>query len=540
MDLATLRDTDVAALHAAADAYDGLRAALGQHLEDWRGGVDQPLAASGWAGPAADAATPSLALAAGELKAAQAEVGQLGKVLRAGADAVVLARSELHRALEDARTAGMSVTEHGAVIWEPAPYADRHDPDHRSIDERTATALAARIATALARADAVDRALAARLRHYTARALDGTGLDPDSAARDRLDPGLGVPALLRLAVPPDDAPPTEVYAWWNGLPAGEQQLLITDHPELVGNRDGIPAAARDRANRILLPRLLATYQGHPPPLSDRDRLRLEGFRRISARLAAAEGQDPPVLLLGIGEEGQGRAVLSFGDPDTARDVTSLVGGMGTELQRIGGGDADRARAVYDAARRADPTRSTASIAWLGYDAPLGLDVACRTAARAGADAYHRFLAGQRATHQGAPAHVTAQGHSYGSLVVGLAAQRPGGLPADDIVLVGSPGTGADHASDLGVGADHVYVGAAAHDPVSWAPDPAALGPAARLPPNARWYGPDPASAEFGAHRFAVADGPLGRVRDGRGDRPGEVAGGGPGARHHVAPGCARA
>lgn len=506
MDLATLRDTDFGLLHGAADAYDKLHGEFGQHLENWHTGVDRRTAAAGWTGPAADAATPALRLTTGELTAARTGIGWIGQVLRTGADALVLAQSALRKALEDARSADLTVDEHGAVSRPTPSPADRHDPDHRAARDRTAEALAARISTALAEADTVDRALAARLRHHAARAHDGTALDPAATARDRLDPTLALRPLLDAVMPGADAPPAEVNAWWNGLPTDERQRLIEDRPDLIGNRDGIPATARDQANRILLPRLLARYEDYPPPLDGRTGLKLEGFRRISERLRT-EGQDPPVLLLGIGEEGQGRAVLSFGDPDTAQHVTSLVGGMGTELRHIGGGDADRARAVYDAAKRADPTRSTASIAWLGYDAPLGADVASRTEAEHGAAAYQRFLAGQRATHQGAPAHVTAQGHSYGSLLVGLAARRPGGLAADDIVLVGSPGTGADHASDLSVGADHTYVGAARWDYVS----------------QAGWYARDPARADFGAQRFAVPDGsPDGSAHSSYWDgRPGE-------------------
>ncbi|MEK8109345.1 alpha/beta hydrolase [Micromonospora sp. M12] len=41
------------------------------------------------------------------------------------------------------------------------------------------------------------------------------------------------------------------------------------------------------------------------------------------------------------------------------------------------------------------------------------------------------------------------GHSYGSLVVGVAA-REHGLAADALVFVGSPGVGVSHAAELGV------------------------------------------------------------------------------------------
>ncbi|MEV7597738.1 alpha/beta hydrolase [Kitasatospora sp. NPDC089797] len=525
MDLATLRDTDFALLHGAADAYDRLRDDVGRHLENWRTGVDHRIAAD-WSGHAADAAAPSLRLTTGELTAARSGTGQIGRLLRTGADALLLAQSALRKALADAGDAGLSVDEHGTVGWGPASAADRHDPDHRRTSEHAARLLAARIAAALAEADAVDRAVAVRLRHYTARAHDGTGLDPAAADRDRLDPALALRPVLDAAVPGADAPPAEVNAWWRSLPADRRQRLIEDRPDLVGNRDGIPAADRDRANRILLPELIAAYERSSPSCDPHHGLKLDGYRTIAERLRRTDGTRPPVLLLGLGEQGQGRAVLSFGDPDTAQDVTSLVGGLGTTLRRIGGGDADRAKAVHDAARRADPTRSTASVAWLGYDAPLGpAEAGTVGRARAGVEAYRRFLEGQRVTHRGAPAHVTAEGHSYGSLLVGLAAQGPTGIAADDVVLVGSPGTGARHASEFSVGAGHTYVGAASWDHVSH------LG----------WYTGDPARAAFGAHRFAVAggspdftahssywdDGPhddhtsvdnIGRIVSGHGDR----------------------
>ncbi|RKT16145.1 alpha/beta hydrolase family protein [Streptomyces sp. 1114.5] len=489
MDLATLRDTDLTHLYAAADAYDTAHRAVGRLQERWRDGVDGRIAGSGWSGPSADLARPALHRSTGELKAARSELRQIGRSIRVGADALVLAQSALRKALADVRTEGMSVDERGSVSWPAGSHADRDDPEYERSCERTARQLAGRIATALTEAEAVDQALSARLRHYTGRARDGSGLDPVTATTDRLDPGLLPENLLLGGVPGEDAAPAEVNAWWTALPADRQQWLIEEHPDLVGNRDGIPALARDRANRILLPRLIAAYEkGGPDPYGD---LKLAGFRSIARRLRDTDGTEPPVLLLGIGAKGQGRGILSFGDPDTADDVTSLVGGLDTRLQRIGGGDADRAKAVYDAARRADPTRSTASIAWLGYDAPLAfVEAGDPSRARGGVDAYRRFLEGQRVTHQGTPAHVTAQGHSFGSLLVGLAAQKPAGIAADDVILVGSPGTGASHASEFSVGADHTYVGAASWDHISH------LG----------WYTADPAGADFGARRFAVDGG----------------------------------
>jgi pimeloyl-ACP methyl ester carboxylesterase len=85
-------------------------------------------------------------------------------------------------------------------------------------------------------------------------------------------------------------------------------------------------------------------------------------------------------------------------------------------------------------------------------------------------------------------HLTLVGHSYGSLVVGRALHDHDPA-ADDAVLLGSPGAGVAHADDLRLPDGHVFVGAASRDPVSY------LG----------WFGPDPASRDFGAVRFEAED-----------------------------------
>ncbi|GGR32309.1 hypothetical protein GCM10010282_25920 [Streptomyces roseolus] len=181
----------------------------------------------------------------------------------------------------------------------------------------------------------------------------------------------------------------------------------------------------------------------------------------------------------------------------------------------------RAQDTARGARRLDP--SSASIIWLGYDAPQLADVMTRGDAQRGAPAYNEFMAGLSATNQNADPHVTAIGHSYGSLTVGTAAQRPGGIPgADDIILLGSPGVDAQKATELGVGKDHVFVGAADNDPVTHLPskDEAAMGwltsgPVGVLVARDLWdigdddvyFGKDPASEAFDARRFKVDDGP---------------------------------
>ncbi|MFD9565058.1 alpha/beta hydrolase [Streptomyces sp. NPDC059994] len=333
---------------------------------------------------------------------------------------------------------------------------------------------------------------------------------------------------------PTNATPAERHDWWTHLSQTQRDEYLTLCPDVLGNLDGIPALARDEANRDNLQMLIGKLSGED---NEAARAKLAGLRSIDQQLSA--GSEPPMYLLGIGDQGNGRAIVSYGNPDTAKNVAAYVPGLGTSLDtHFAESDLKRARETALGAKEADPDHPTASMVWLGYDAPqlpaeqplANAAVAFDYNAKMGASAYNGFMAGISATHETGDPHVTAVGHSYGSLTVGLAAQRHGGIPgADDIILVGSPGTEAKTADELGVGRDHVYVGAAKNDIVTQLPSRSEatgillggllggpggahigheIGHALNDVPDERYFGADPASREFGAKRFATADGPL--------------------------------
>src|SRR5450756_1550810 len=52
--------------------------------------------------------------------------------------------------------------------------------------------------------------------------------------------------------PPTRGSPADNATWWRSLGAQQQQQVIREHPEWIGNRDGVSPAARDLANRALL------------------------------------------------------------------------------------------------------------------------------------------------------------------------------------------------------------------------------------------------------------------------------------------------
>jgi pimeloyl-ACP methyl ester carboxylesterase len=104
-------------------------------------------------------------------------------------------------------------------------------------------------------------------------------------------------------------------------------------------------------------------------------------------------------------------------------------------------------------------------------------------AQRGGPALDRALDGLAASRAapGAPStpRTTVLTHSYGTLVAGRAAQAPGRLAADALVLLGSPGTEALTARSLE--APEVYGAWTPADPVS----------------VCDWFGPSPADPWFG-------------------------------------------
>ncbi|MER6611252.1 alpha/beta hydrolase [Streptomyces sp. NPDC000927] len=324
---------------------------------------------------------------------------------------------------------------------------------------------------------------------------------------------------------PYNASAADRKAWWDGLSQQQRDQYLDLSSDKIGYLDGIPAADRDKANRKNLPELISKLEGKT---DSKSKEQLAGLREIQRQLN--EGSQPPMYLLGISDEGNGRAIVSYGNPDTSKHVSAYVPGLNTALDEdFAKTGLKRARDTAIGAQGYDP--STAAIVWLGYDAPQSPDglhslaVAGTSRAEKGGAAYNDFMSGISATNQNADPHITAIGHSYGSRAVGAATQHPGGIPGvDDIILVGSPGVGVDRAVDLGVGAGHVFVGAAQNDPVTHLPSKTQVvvgtvgmilgGPAgayiagdlADKGDDDLWFGKDPASKAFGAKRFPVAPG----------------------------------
>jgi len=302
--------------------------------------------------------------------------------------------------------------------------------------------------------------------------------------------GPSVPAALP-AYPPSHGSPTDNASWWRALGSQQQEQVIRDHPGWIGNRDGVPFAARDLANRALLSvtraDLLAQGQRLETDLADNwhgdafttDDEALEQVMDKVASLDAIEQTlaqpGPRQLLLLDMEPERAQAAIARGNVDRADNVAVFVPGMAANVtDSMRGFDHDMDQLQHRAeleAKRANPNQhlTTATVTWIGYQAPqLGWDligansVADDQAAQAGAAKLVPFLRGIDAARDH-DAHLSVLGHSYGSTTAGLALQQNTGV--DDAVFFGSPGIGTSHVENLSVPGGHTYYIEARWDPV---------------------------------------------------------------------------
>ena len=469
----------------------GLDTAAAQ-LGDLRDALVRGRPPDAWRGLAADAARAEHGRLVARVERLAAEVSVVRAGIVAAADAVGGVRAGLAETQDLADRSGLMIAADGAVAGPRPPVAGSAAAVQAEVGDRLEQVLHA--------AAALDADLAALLAGTAGTtgtgAFDADSVGPAVTATTSAGPAIGVPA-------PPDGTPADNAGWWSALSPAARQRVLAEHPEWVGNRDGIPAAVRDEANRALLDAhagrldadlraVQARYDvltaGGPGAveavwLAQRNDLlaRLDALRRrrevLDAVRTAAAGTDRSVLLLDL-DRTQPRAAVAVGDVDTAEHVAVLTPGFGTTVQDGLGAEEETAAALRDRSLSAlggagRGGESVAAVAWLGYDVPAGVvAVSTPDAARSGGADLARFYDGIDASRRADP-HLTALGHSYGSLTTGYALQQAHGV--DDAVVFGSPGLGTDHVGDLHVPPGHTGVVEAPWDPV------ADLG----------WFGDDP-------------------------------------------------
>lgn len=431
---------------------------------------------------------------------------------------------------------GDTVTGSPDPLTDPSSQALRRQAIHFHPNPHYGPALdiADRIAQAVKQATAVDTKWAPKLRALKADD-DLTVSDHDWADAKKDSGGVLSAAekyLDSIPPPPKGGSPKANAAWWKDLTPQQRADYLSVHPGAVGAMNGLPAEVRDEANRTVLDETHAQYRleldaipaepankyttiyttGGPARVYTDEWIAwdkkygdrkaglekvLNGMNAIQARFdRTGEKGLPEAYLLGFDPKGEddGRVIIANGNPDTADHTAVYVPGTGTN---IGGtqGSIERTEKMWRESTYLAPGQSVSTIYWLDYDAPDGI-----TQAMSGSRAEHAgprledFLQGTQ-TAQGGPnaSHTTVIGHSYGSTVIGETAKH-NHIPADDIVALGSPGMQVRHASDLGVGADHVW-----SEGANWSADDAVVRHGGGLVGLGDGRGSNPTDVSFGAN-----------------------------------------
>ncbi|MFE8944386.1 alpha/beta hydrolase [Streptomyces sp. NPDC007856] len=206
---------------------------------------------------------------------------------------------------------------------------------------------------------------------------------------------------------------------------------------------------------------------------------------------------PSRHLLSFDGRGAGQATEVLGDLAHADDIAVLVPGSDTSLDTYARFHKAAAALYANLTHRTPRGTRTAVVAWLGYETPATVSTTVITATRAkeAAPRLRAFVRRLRAATK-PQAHLSLLCHSYGTVVCGLVAR---GLDADDIVLVGSPGTGADSVAALHTRA-RVWAARGSED---WIADVPHAG--ATFFGTTVGFGTDPVSHAFGARVFDAGD-----------------------------------
>lgn len=185
-------------------------------------------------------------------------------------------------------------------------------------------------------------------------------LDYGTAESDFLRSGFSSP-------PPVD----QVKEWWAGLSSAQQAALVVAAPGVIGNLNGIPYAARAKANKANLD---AVFKD--PRTTDEDRAALQVI--YDALVPRKDNDEDPAAPRSIvsftpDENGKPLVAVAIGDLDTASNVTWNVPGMKTTVADGLESWTKSAQDLYKgqefAGLASGDVRTLAVVSWVGYDSP---------------------------------------------------------------------------------------------------------------------------------------------------------------------------
>lgn len=280
--------------------------------------------------------------------------------------------------------------------------------------------------------------------------------------------------------------PQQRADYWSQQSDEQKKFLCDNYPDLIGNADGVEAWARDRANRRRLPKLKQAAETEKAKLErdienagDNTALKadleerltkvkdqLKAYKSIETALNLQDGatqcQEYRSLLTLDVENGRVLAAVAQGDVDHAKNVATVVPGIGTTVENSLQNEIKRGANLRSAAVAEGniDSKDVAVVSWLGYEAPPGpsfdmegnAEIATIDLADKGSNKLAGFLTGVNASRMygAGDANMTLLGHSYGSVVSGRATTKIADGVVDNEILFGSPGMGTYDPSEIHV------------------------------------------------------------------------------------------
>ncbi|MDA3646165.1 alpha/beta hydrolase family protein [Saccharopolyspora indica] len=438
----------------------------------------------GWSGAAADASAAEHAKLVDGMRSLIAEVATVRVAVATAADDVAKIKKRIEEADREAEANGFQITDEGG-IRDVAPPQDVPEDQLEEVKQKRLQVrdkLMADIEKILDDAEQADAELAKAL---TAAQQDEIkpgegGTLADAASTDDLQ------ALAASAGKPADDSPEANAEWWKSLSDEQRAALMEAPPAWLGSRDGIPAAARDMANRANIDNVRGDL------VAERDRLQEGGVSEdeqkkldeINAKIASVDqvretigNEEPPRQLLVLDPSGERlKAAVAVGDVDNADHVSVFTPGFTTTVDGSLANYDDKMRELVaessDQLAASGKGGEVAAVTWIGYEAPqtsetgdlFGDSVASSSSAKEGGAKLNDFYQGINASRDNDP-NLTAIGHSYGSTTTGYALQG-GDHGVDNAILYGSPGVGTSDIKDLNVPEGRAYLLEAKNDPVA--------------------------------------------------------------------------
>jgi Alpha/beta hydrolase len=435
--------------------------------------IGQTMGFLNWGGDSADAANAATRRTMLTLDDHAAACEAVGRAAEKAAGEVAGVKQRLAQIRETANHYHLSINNETGAVSPPANLSSLSAADQSEILDAMFRVMQS-IAQLLGDAETADEDLAAAIR----------GADGDLSA-DQVNAETSHAPPVMPHVPPKGTAPEDVKNWWHSLTPAQQDRVKEWFPDSIRNLDGIPTNIRSELNLPVLQSEIARFQNgwlDGNGVWHTDPAKLADLTALSNTLAAHPGTSL-IELDTTSNPNKVLAIVGVGDVDNAERVGVTVGGLNT---RVSSGVDSMVREAQAQRGEAANLRqkagianydAVASIAYLGYDAPDNLvGVTHDYLAHDAAGPLNNFYKGLAATTNVPDQHITAFGHSYGSLVTSLALQQ--GAPVSDVVLYGSPGTELTNVSQLGVQPGHAYYMIGVNDHVSDViPEFGAFGPA---------------------------------------------------------------